>query len=55
MKILNSSNYTQGSLFKDKKIDNNIHKLINWKERNQRDKLYFEKAKQLLNKIQEKV
>lgn len=54
MKILNSSNYSQGSLFKDKEIDNIIHKLINWKEKNPKDKYYFENAKQLLNKIQEK-
>ena len=33
MKILNSSNYSQGSLSKDKEIDNNIiHKLIEWKK-----------------------
>ena len=53
-KILDSSKYSQGSLFKDKEMDEFINKLIFWKENNPRQKYYFEKAKQLLNKIQDK-
>ena len=52
--ILNSANYSSGSIFKEKEIDNYIKKLIFWKNKNQNNNYYFEKTMQLLNKIKSK-
>ena len=52
--LLNSSNYTPGSLLNENEIDNVINQLIVWKKMNPNNKYYFEKAHQLFNKIQNK-
>jgi len=54
--ILNSENYTPGSIFEENEIDKYIQNLIFWKDKisNQNIKYYFEKAMQLLNKIKSK-
>ena len=52
--ILNSPNYSSGSLFKERDIDKLINKLIAWKEGCPKYKYFFEKAKQLFNRIQMK-
>ena len=54
-KLLNSSKYSPGSLFKTEEIDNFIQKIINWKNNCPQEKhLYFNKTKLLFDSIQKK-
>ena len=54
-KLLNSSSYTPGCIFKTEEIDNFIQKLIEWKNYCPKDKqFYYNKTKQLFDKIQNK-
>jgi len=52
--ILNSNNYSPGSILNETEIDEYINQLIKWKQLAPKYKYQFEKTKQLLNKIQNK-
>ena len=54
-KLLNSSSYTPGCIFKSEEIDEFIQKVINWKSHCPTERqLYFNKTQQLFYKIQSK-